>query len=73
MNSFAEGEEPEASDYQRNVDQIGNHYLVNQDNGQKIKIPDKNGINPNNMFMYTVQKGDTLYNIAKKYQKTSKS
>ena len=38
--------------------------------GQELKIPDKNGINPNNMFMYTVQKGDTLYNIAKKYNTT---
>lgn len=38
--------------------------------GQVLKIPDKNGINPNNMFMYTVQKGDTLYNIAKKYNTT---
>lgn len=38
--------------------------------GQVLKIPDKNGTNPNNMFIYTVQKGDTLYNIAKKYNTT---
>ena len=35
--------------------------------GQVLNIPDKSGTNPNNMFMYTVQKGDTLYGISKKY------
>lgn len=38
--------------------------------GQTLKIPLSSGINPNNMFMYTVQKGDTLYTIAKKYNTT---
>ena len=35
--------------------------------GQSLKIPSKSGINPDNMFMYTVKKGDSLYSIAKKY------
>ena len=38
--------------------------------GQVLTIPDKSGTNPNNMFMYTVKKGDTLYSIAKKYNTT---
>ncbi len=35
--------------------------------GQTLKIPSKTGINPDNMFLYTVKKGDTLYSIAKVY------
>ena len=35
--------------------------------GQVLKIPVKRGNNPDNMFMYTVKKGDSLYSIAKKY------
>ena len=38
--------------------------------GQVLTIPSKYGSNPNNMFMYTVQKGDTLYKIAQKYNTT---
>ena len=38
--------------------------------GTILKIPMKSGVNPNNMFMYTVQKGDTLYSIARKYNTT---
>lgn len=38
--------------------------------GQILSIPEKTGINPNNMFMYTVKVGDTLYGIAKKYNTT---
>ena len=38
--------------------------------GQSLKIPKKEGINPDNMFLYTVKKGDTLYGIAKKYGTT---
>lgn len=38
--------------------------------GTVLKIPSKSGTNPNNMFMYTVQKGDTLYSIARKYNTT---
>lgn len=35
-----------------------------------IKIPSLSGTNPNNMFMYTVKSGDSLYSIAKKYNTT---
>jgi len=35
--------------------------------GQVLKIPNKSGNNPDNMFMYTVKKGDSLWNIAKVY------
>ncbi len=38
--------------------------------GQVLKIPSKTGTNPNNMFMYTVKSGDTLYKIATKYNTT---
>ena len=38
--------------------------------GQLLKIPISAGTNPNNMFMYTVKNGDTLYSIAKKYNTT---
>ena len=33
--------------------------------GTVLKIPNKSGTNPSNMFMYTVKRGDTLYSIAK--------
>ena len=38
--------------------------------GQVLKIPNKSGTNPSNMFMYTVKKGDSLYKIAIKYNTT---
>ena len=38
--------------------------------GQVLIIPTDSGTNPNNMFMYTVKKGDTLYSIARKYSTT---
>ena len=38
--------------------------------GDVLTIPSKDGINPDNMFMYTVVKGDTLYKIAQKYNTT---
>ena len=38
--------------------------------GQVLNIPAQTGTNPNNMFMYTVKKGDTLYGIARKYNTT---
>ena len=41
--------------------------------GMVLKIPTSEGINPNNMFMYTVKKGDTLYSVAKKYNTTSQN
>ena len=36
--------------------------------GQILTIPTNSGTNPNNMFMYTVKKGDSLYSIARKKQ-----
>ena len=41
--------------------------------GQTLTIPSKSGTNPNNMFMYTVKKGDSLYSIAQKYNTTVKA
>ena len=38
--------------------------------GTVLKIPTNSGNNPNNMFMYTVKSGDTLYKIATKYNTT---
>ena len=38
--------------------------------GQELLIPGVSGTNPNNMFMYTVKSGDTLYGIARKYNTT---
>ena len=38
--------------------------------GTILKIPNTSGTNPNNLFMYTVKKGDTLYSIAGKYNTT---
>lgn len=38
--------------------------------GQVLLIPIKSGNNPDNMFMYTVKKGDNLYNIARVYGTT---
>ena len=35
--------------------------------GQVLTIPSNSGTNPNNMFMYTVEKGDSLYSISRKY------
>ena len=35
--------------------------------GQSLIIPSNSGTNPDNMFLYTVKKGDSLYSIAKKY------
>lgn len=42
----------------------------NLDVGQVLLIPINLGENPNNMFMYTVKKGDTLYGISRKYNTT---
>ena len=38
--------------------------------GQVLNIPNQAGTNPNNMFMYTVKAGDTLYGIARKFGTT---
>lgn len=38
--------------------------------GQVLQIPNTAGTNPNNMFIYTVKKGDSLYSIANRYNTT---
>ncbi len=38
--------------------------------GEVLTIPNNLGDNPNNMFMYTVKQGDTLYGISRKYNTT---
>lgn len=38
--------------------------------GQVLKIPTAQGSNPGGLFTYTVKKGDSLYNIAKRYNTT---
>ncbi len=38
--------------------------------GQVLKIPSNTGTNPESMFIYTVEKGDSLYNIARRYETT---
>ena len=38
--------------------------------GKELLIPSNSGTNPNNIFMYTVKSGDTLYGIARKYNTT---
>lgn len=38
--------------------------------GQRLLIPNRSGNNPDNMFMYTVKKGDSLWNISKVYGTT---
>lgn len=49
---------------------INNVDAQNLQIGQVLTIPNSSGTNPNNMFMYTVQKGDSLYKIAQKYNTT---
>ena len=38
--------------------------------GQVLQIPSSSGTNPSNMFIYTVKKGDSLYQIARNYNTT---
>lgn len=38
--------------------------------GQVLKIPTSSGTNPDNLFNYTVKKGDSLYSIARIYNTT---
>ena len=50
---------------------INNVNATNLQIGQILKIPVNSGTNPNNMFMYTVVSGDSLYKIARKYNTTA--
>ena len=38
--------------------------------GQVLRIPNNSGTNPSGVFIYTVKKGDSLYNIARRYSTT---
>lgn len=38
--------------------------------GQVLRIPNNSGTNPSGTFIYTVKKGDSLYNIARRYETT---
>ena len=49
---------------------LNNVTATNLQIGQVLKIPSTSGTNPNNMFMYTVKRGDSLYSIAQKYNTT---
>ena len=49
---------------------INNVDASNLQIGQVLQIPSDSGVNPDNMFLYTVVSGDTLYSIAKKYNTT---
>ena len=53
--------------------EINNVNAQNLQVGQTLTIPSKSGTNPNNMFMYTVKSGDSLYSIAQKYGTTVKA
>ena len=59
-----------SNQYGVSVTELANLNGVNADTlkvGQELLIPAKSGSNPDNMFLYTVKKGDTLYNIARVY------
>ena len=59
-----------SNQYGVNVSDLASINKVNAENlqvGQQLIIPTKSGSNPDNMFMYTVKKGDSLWNIAKVY------
>ena len=38
--------------------------------GTVLNIPSNSGSNPDNMFMYTIKSGDSLYSIARRYNTT---
>lgn len=59
-----------SNQYGVNVSDLASLNNVNADSlkvGQELIIPSKSGNNPDNMFMYTVKRGDSLWNIAKTY------
>ena len=60
-----------ARNYNTTIDKIKNLNNLTSNNlsiGQILKIPTTT--NTNNSIIYTVQKGDSLYSIAKKYNTT---
>lgn len=59
-----------SNQYGVNVSDLASLNNVSADSlkvGDKLIIPSNSGINPDNMFMYTVKKGDSLWNISKIY------
>ena len=59
-----------SNQYGVSVTELASLNGVNAENlqvGQTLIIPSSSGTNPDNMFLYTVEKGDTLYNIARVY------
>ena len=59
-----------SNQYGVNVSDLASLNNVSADSlkvGQELIIPSKSGNNPDNMFMYTVKRGDSLWNIAKTY------
>lgn len=52
------------------ISKLNNLYSSNIQVGQVLKIPNKQGTNPNGLFIYTVKKGDSLYSIARVYETT---
>lgn len=52
------------------ISKLNNLYSSNIQVGQVLKIPNKQGTNPNGLFTYTVKKGDSLYSIARVYETT---
>ena len=49
---------------------LNNLTSTNLQVGQVLKIPAGSGSNPSGLFIYTVKAGDSLYNIAKRYETT---
>ena len=49
---------------------LNNVTATNLQIGQILKIPSNSGTNPDNIFIYIVKKGDTLYKIALRYNTT---
>ncbi|MBR4618284.1 MAG: LysM peptidoglycan-binding domain-containing protein [Bacilli bacterium] len=49
---------------------LNNLNSTNLSVGQVLQIPSSSGTNPPSMFTYTIKQGDSLYNIAKRYETT---
>ena len=49
---------------------LNNLSSTNLSVGQVLQIPSSSGTNPSSVFTYTVKQGDSLYNIAKRYETT---